>query len=181
MFLSLFIPGLLNFGVQTAADCSIYALCVLRLLQGLFQGWIFPAETIIWGKYCNKNEQTFFSGLAMSSMYFGIVISTLMTPIIIMATSWVFFFDLIGLIAIIWSLVWYFMFYWKDIDRHYGTPDVSEKLSALPVLKSIQFWISSMGQIIMSALVILLTGSIPKFLFQVYNSPRNRFVGQTIR
>ena len=181
MFLSLFIPGLLNFGVKTAADCSIYALCVLRLLQGLFQGWIFPAETIIWGKYCNKNEQTFFSGLAMSSMYFGIVISTLMTPIIIMATSWVFFFDLIGLIAIIWSLVWYFMFYWKDIDRHYGTPDVSEKLSALPVLKSMQFWISSMGQIIMSALVILLTGSIPKFLFQVYNSPRNRFVGQTIR
>ena len=33
-----------------------------------------------------------------------------------------------------------------------------------------------MGQIIMSALVILLTGSIPKFLFQVYNSPRNRFL-----
>ena len=177
IFLSLFIPGLLNFGVKQAADCSIYVLCGLRLLQGLFQGWIFPAETIIWGRHCDRNEQTFFSGLAMSSMYFGIVISTLMTPIIIMATSWVFFFDLVGLLAVIWSLVWYFMFYWKAMDRQYGKPDMSDQLSALPVLKSIQFWISSMGQIIMSALVILLTGSIPKFLFQVYNSPRKRFLG----
>ena len=181
IFSSLFIPGLLNFGVKQAADCSIYILCGLRLLQGFFQGWIFPAETIIWGRHCDKNEQTFFSGLAMSSMYFGIVISTLMTPIIIMATSWVFFFDLVGLLAVVWSLAWYFMFYWKAIDRKYGKSDLSEQLSALPVLKSIQFWISSMGQIIMSALVILLTGSIPKFLFQVYNSPRNRFLGHVYR
>jgi len=151
------------------------------MVQGFMQGWIFPAETIIWGKYCSDKEKTLLSGLTMSFMYGGIILGSYLTPLIIMSVDWIFFFNLIGITSVVWSIGWGVFSTDMAISQRAALesldsdfqPPRRRKLSVIPVIKSHQFWITSAGQVMMSALVILLTSSIPKFLYQVYGIPKD--------
>ena len=96
-----------------------------------------------------------------------------------MAIDWIFFFNLVGISSIVWAVGWGVFSTDMAISQRAALESLDSdiqiprrrKLSVIPVIKSHQFWITSMGQVMMSALVILLTSSIPKFLYQVYSVP----------
>ncbi|CAL8109500.1 unnamed protein product [Orchesella dallaii] len=97
--LSLILPSAAIWGGKEAVVC-------IRILQGLFEGVVFPSLTVLLSKWTPPQERAHLSALCISGMPFGNAFTMLISGHLITAFGWPAMFYFPGVLTIIWLIFW---------------------------------------------------------------------------
>uniref|UniRef100_A0A7M5WSP1 Sialin n=1 Tax=Clytia hemisphaerica TaxID=252671 RepID=A0A7M5WSP1_9CNID len=103
---AILISGFLTLLTPLAAKEHWVLLFVLRLVEGLCEGCIYPAMYSIWSRWAPPMERAALVTIPHSGSYAGSVAGTLLAGYLceVCGWSWVFYF--FGILALIWVVVW---------------------------------------------------------------------------
>lgn len=93
--------------MPTAAYLGPKYLMFLRILQGLSQGFIYPAMHCLWSKWCPPNERSRLATFALSGSYIGSVAALSLGGLISIYLSWQWIFYIFGLMGVAWTILWF--------------------------------------------------------------------------
>ncbi|XP_065056237.1 vesicular glutamate transporter 2.1-like [Rhopilema esculentum] len=124
---NLFGGGILMTGLFTlltplAARMSIKFLIAVRVLQGLSQGVTFPCMHAIWSKWAPPIERSRLSTISFSGLFAGTVLGMTFSGTIAYNQGWPAVFYFSGLVAIIWSVFWF----WMVTDSPFHHPTITD-------------------------------------------------------
>lgn len=108
-FLSLLMPAATYLGAGY--------LISLRVLQGLTQGFIFPAMHCLWSKWSPPYERSSLATFAFSGSYIGSLVSLSLSGLIAEHINWQAIFYLFGTFGLLWSILW-FIFIFESPAEH---------------------------------------------------------------
>ncbi|XP_065056209.1 sialin-like isoform X2 [Rhopilema esculentum] len=125
---NLFGGGILMTGLFTlltplAARMSIKFLIAVRVLQGLSQGVTFPCMHAIWSRWAPPIERSRLSTISFSGPVAGTVLGMTLSGAIAYNQGWPAVFYFSGLVAIIWSVFWF----WMVTDSPFDHPTITDK------------------------------------------------------
>ncbi|VVC37042.1 Major facilitator superfamily,Major facilitator superfamily domain [Cinara cedri] len=89
-----------------AARYSVYLLIVLRIVEGVFEGVVYPGLLAVWSKWAPPGESTRLTTFAISGGFVGTVVGYAMCGWLAELFGWPTTFYVPGFIAIIWCIVW---------------------------------------------------------------------------
>lgn len=92
-----------------AAYVSVWAVVVLRVLEGLGAGVTFPAEHTMISNWAPPTERSTISSIIYAGTALGTVISMLMAGILAELYGWSSIFYVMGGLACIWIFLWIFL------------------------------------------------------------------------
>jgi sugar phosphate permease len=127
----LFVSGLIWAGatILTGFAWGLTSLFVMRLLLGLGEGATFPTATRAMRNWMSPKDFGFGQGITHSFARFGNFVTPPLVAMLILAVSWRGAFVVLGLVSLVWVVVWYWYFR-DDPKEHKGiTP---EELARLP-------------------------------------------------
>ncbi|CAL8109499.1 unnamed protein product [Orchesella dallaii] len=99
-----------------------YAIVCIRVLQGLSEGVVFPALTILLATWTPPQERGHLSALCMSGTSFGNALTMLVSGHLITAFGWPAVFYVPAVLTLIWLIFWSTLVY-SSPDKH---PRISE-------------------------------------------------------
>nr|XP_018914420.1 PREDICTED: sialin-like [Bemisia tabaci] len=103
------------------ARLNVYFLVALRILEGMFQGVTFPCLDAVWSQWAPPMERTQLASIATSGIYVGLVVTNPICGILAQILGWAADFYVTGLIALFWSIIWF----WVVKDRPEDDPHIS--------------------------------------------------------
>jgi len=108
--LSLILPTTAFWGGKEAVIC-------IRVLQGLCEGVVFPALTILLAKWTPPQERAYLSALCISGMPFGNAFTMLISGHLITTFGWPSVFYVPGVLTLIWLVFWKTLVY-SSPEKH---------------------------------------------------------------
>lgn len=109
MFFAVFVNCICTLLTPWAAKISIYALIVLRILEGIGGGVTFPAEHTLISQWAPPNERSTISSIVYAGTALGTVLSMLSSGMIADALGWEAIFYIQGGLSCIWFVLWIFL------------------------------------------------------------------------
>lgn len=109
---NLFGLGILSTAVLTlltpvAARGSVGLLVALRVLIGLCEGVVFPANHAVWTKWAPPLERSKLATIAVSGAHIGTVIAMPLSGVLAQHLGWASVFYVFGCMGIVWAIVWF--------------------------------------------------------------------------
>lgn len=109
---NLFGLGILSTAVLTlltpvAARGSVGLLVALRVLIGLCEGIVFPANHAVWTKWAPPLERSKLATIAVSGAHIGTVIAMPLSGVLAQHLGWASVFYVFGCMGIVWAIVWF--------------------------------------------------------------------------
>ena len=98
--------GFLTLLTPWASRTSVYFLIVLRILEGVSQGFTFPCMNTMWSKWAPPLERTKLVTMALSGCYLGTVVAMAASAYLAKTLGWPSIFYVFGSISIIWFIIW---------------------------------------------------------------------------
>ncbi|XP_065056224.1 sialin-like [Rhopilema esculentum] len=125
---TLFGGGILMTGLFTlltplAARISMHLLIAVRVLEGFFEGVTFPCMHAIWSRWAPPMERSKLSSISFSGPFAGTVFGMTLSGAIAHNHGWPAVFYFFGLLAIIWSVFWF----WMVTDSPFDHPTITDK------------------------------------------------------
>lgn len=120
-YLSLKFGGknLFGFGVMTtsiftlfipvATRANVALLIALRILTGLCEGFVYPANHAVWTKWAPPLERTKLATIAASGSYIGTVIAMPLSGVLSEQLGWPSVFYVFGTAGVVWAIVWFLL------------------------------------------------------------------------
>eukprot|EP00112_Aurelia_sp_Birch-Aquarium-sp1_P023445 Seg699.7 transcript_id=Seg699.7/GoldUCD/mRNA.D3Y31 product="Vesicular glutamate transporter 2" protein_id=Seg699.7/GoldUCD/D3Y31 len=115
--------GLFTLLTPLAARGNFYLLIAIRVLEGFFEGVTFPCMHAMWSKWAPPFERSKLSTISFSGPFAGTVIGMTLSGTIAHTHGWPAVFYFFGLIAIIWSVFWF----WIITDSPFDHPTITDK------------------------------------------------------
>lgn len=109
MFFSVFINVVCALLTPPAAHIGVWAVVVLRVLQGLGGGVTFPAEHTMISSWAPPTERSTISSIIYAGTALGTVISMLMAGMLAEWYGWASIFYVMGGLSCIWMGLWMFL------------------------------------------------------------------------
>jgi len=97
-----------------AANLHVVAVIALRMLEGMFEGLMFPATHALLSRWTPRSQTTRSATIAFSGQECGIVIGTLLAGVLCdhgFAGGWPSVFYVFGTIGCVWSAAWFLLCY----------------------------------------------------------------------
>lgn len=153
--------GVLSFLVPLAAKGHWTLLLLMRALQGLAQGVVFPAMSAIVVRWVPVAERARFVSFAFQGASLGTVVALPLCGWVLTSWGWEAVFYVSGALALIWTVAWWFLVF-DSPDQHPRISDkerdflaqhlepVKEEAPAVPwlaALKSGQFWLVNLAAV----------------------------------
>lgn len=109
---NLFGLGILSTAVLTlltpvAARASVAVLVALRILIGLCEGVVFPANHAVWTKWAPPLERSKLTTIAASGAHIGTVIAMPLSGVLAENLGWPSVFYVFGSMGVAWAIVWF--------------------------------------------------------------------------
>lgn len=109
---NLFGLGILSTAVLTlltpvAARASVGLLVALRVLIGLCEGVVFPANHAVWTKWAPPLERSKLATIAVSGAHIGTVVAMPLSGVLAQHLGWASVFYVFGCMGILWAIVWF--------------------------------------------------------------------------
>lgn len=116
--------GTLNLLTPTFASFGWEWMCVVRIMNGLFQGSIFPCVHTLLSKWVHPSERSLLSVITLCGSEFGIFTVLLVSGYIAESMAgWPGIFYITGSVGLFWSLIW-----WRF---GYSAPTDCRRISAI--------------------------------------------------
>ncbi|XP_047130016.1 sialin [Hydra vulgaris] len=107
-------------------------LFLLRLIEGLCEGCIYPAMYALWSRWAPPMERAKLVTIPHSGSYAGSVAGTLIAGYLCELCGWAWVFYLFGLLALMWVAVWMIMISDSpEEDNHISTEEKNMILKSL--------------------------------------------------
>lgn len=135
MAFGLIIVGILNLALSVAPN--YYFMIFIWSLNGVFQGWGWPACTKLLTHWFEKKERGFWWAFTATSHNIGGALVALVLPIIAMYTNWRFAIFTPGIISIIMGF--FLINRLRDVPQTLGLPkveDLNKKASEKPQIET---------------------------------------------
>ncbi|CAG9762445.1 unnamed protein product [Ceutorhynchus assimilis] len=92
-----------------AAHLGSNGVMAMRIIQGLFQGFLLPCISGMMGRWIPPTELSISNAIVYSSVYIGLIIATIITGYLSASPwGWPASFYLFGVLAFAWCLFWWF-------------------------------------------------------------------------
>ncbi|KAL9965860.1 hypothetical protein ACROYT_G029714 [Oculina patagonica] len=109
---NLFGLGILSTAVFTlltpvAARAGVAVLVALRILIGLCEGIVFPANHAVWTKWAPPLERSKLTTIAVSGAHVGTVIAMPLSGVLAERLGWASVFYVFGSMGVAWAIVWF--------------------------------------------------------------------------
>ncbi|VVC29086.1 Major facilitator superfamily,Major facilitator superfamily domain [Cinara cedri] len=98
--------AILTILTPAAARYSVYLVIFLRVIEGVFEGVVYPGIHAVWSRWAPPTERTRLGGFAFSGSFVGTVIGYPMCGWLAENYGWPSTFYVPGFVAIIWCTVW---------------------------------------------------------------------------
>ncbi|CAG0884828.1 unnamed protein product [Darwinula stevensoni] len=105
--LGIFMTGLFTLLTPLVARISVGLLITIRILEGLFEGVTYPSIHAVWSHWAPPAERSKLVTIAFSGSYIGTVIAMPLSGLIADHAGWPVIFYFFGIVAIVWSLLWW--------------------------------------------------------------------------
>ncbi|KAG1664133.1 Sialin [Nymphon striatum] len=86
-----------------------YGIIILRIFQGMADGFTFPTLLCFWSKWSPESERSLLVSISMTGMYTGTFIAMSVTDYIIKLNGWKMVFYICGSFGILWCVLWTFL------------------------------------------------------------------------
>ena len=125
---------------------SFYQILLARFFVGAGEAPIFPSNASIVAKEFNKSERGFATAIFDGGSYIGTAVTAPIVVALLLYFSWEISFYVTGIIGIIWSISWFYLYpkYKNDIFHEAKKNNVTFK-QMLPLLKSKKVLGASLG------------------------------------
>ena len=120
--ISTLVAGFLTVCVPVAANLGLPSLIVVRILQGMAQGFILPSMYCMMSEWIPKSERSKMITFIWSGSSIGTSLSHFLSGFLSQNFGWEFTFYLFGFVAILFVLVWNQICF-DSPDTH---PDIQE-------------------------------------------------------
>lgn len=98
-----------NLLTPVIAQFDWQVVCVFRVINGLFQGCIYPCLHTLLSNWVHPSERSLLSVFTYSGAQFGVFIMMLISGVIADSImGWPGIFYISGAIGFVWSIVWFF-------------------------------------------------------------------------
>ncbi|CAL8072638.1 unnamed protein product [Orchesella dallaii] len=194
--------GILSFILPWAAmSGGKNFVLVIRILQGISEGVMFPAFTVLLAKWTAPKERAGLATLCFSGMPFGTGITMIMSGHLISTFGWPAVFYAPGILTIVWFICWSLLVYSSprehptisDTERKYIEDAIKEEGSTseehlgifdIPwkaILCSVPFWAIFMSHFANTWGHNTLKTQGPKYLHSVlhFNIHENAYIAAT--
>ncbi|XP_065071186.1 vesicular glutamate transporter 1-like [Rhopilema esculentum] len=107
--LALFMASVLTLLTPLAARTSVYALIVLRVLEGIVLGVLFPCNHAIWGKWAPPLERSRLFSITAAGCPVGTILTMPLTGLLTkygFDGGWASVFYVFGAVGLLWFFVW---------------------------------------------------------------------------
>ncbi|EDV24988.1 expressed hypothetical protein [Trichoplax adhaerens] len=111
-----------------AARLDFLALIAIRIMEGIAEGFSYPAMHAIWSVWAPSLEKSKLTTISMSGAYFGTVIGLPLAGELTKRLSWSSVFYFYGVIGIVWYIVWFAIIYDQPCNHPTITPKELEYL-----------------------------------------------------
>lgn len=118
------------FAIFWSFSCALIGLAtgfvwifIFRLLLGLSEGPSFPALTRVAADWLPLKERARALAVGLAAVPFASVLGAPFISHLIVVTGWRLMFILLGLLGIIWAIIWYIIFRDQPADCKYVTAD----------------------------------------------------------
>lgn len=98
--------GALLIVFKNFADFGINGAIMVRVLQGICQGGVYPSQNAMWGKIVSNKQRNIFSAITISICLFGNMASNMLTGYLCKLFNWEITFSIFGIISILWTVLW---------------------------------------------------------------------------
>ncbi|XP_055343082.1 sialin-like [Paramacrobiotus metropolitanus] len=120
--LALLTSGLLSLVLPVLTRWNLWALIVVRFLQGFVGGVSFPCVHAMCGKWIPPSERTMLSMFIYSGTHFGTVCTLIISGVLTEHLGWDSVFYVFGSLACVWFVLWLFF--------AYNSPEEHPRISA---------------------------------------------------
>lgn len=101
--------GILNILTPTIAPLGWQWMCAIRIVNGLFQGSVYPCIYTLLSKWVHPSERSLLSVITLCSSEFGISVIMLSSGIIADSKiGWPGIFYISGGLGLLWAMIWFF-------------------------------------------------------------------------
>ncbi|XP_047130506.1 vesicular glutamate transporter 3 isoform X1 [Hydra vulgaris] len=90
-----------------AARLHPSVLILVRILEGLFEGFTFPCVHALWSKWAPPLERSKLATISFSGPFAGTVLGMPLSGLIAHNYGWPWVFYFFGLLGVIWSFFWF--------------------------------------------------------------------------
>ncbi|XP_032230700.2 sialin [Nematostella vectensis] len=105
--IGIFCTAVFTLLTPVAAHAHVGALIALRVLEGLCEGVVFPANHAIWSKWAPPLERSKLTTIAVSGAHIGTVLAMPLSGFLAQRFGWSTIFYVFGVFGIIWTLLWF--------------------------------------------------------------------------
>lgn len=98
--------ALLTLLTPPAAQFSFYAIFAIRVLEGLAEGFAYPASHAIWSCWAPPQEKTKLATVAFSGSYVGMMLAFPICGLLVQHLGWPAVFYFSGGVALVWWVFW---------------------------------------------------------------------------
>lgn len=125
MFFSVFINVVCTLLTPPAARLGVWAVVILRVLEGIGGGVTFPAEHTLISHWAPPSERSTISSIIYAGTALGTVISMLMAGMLAEYFGWASIFYVMGGLSCIWMFLW--VFFVQDTPQQQPYIDQNER------------------------------------------------------
>ncbi|GAV05725.1 hypothetical protein RvY_15808 [Ramazzottius varieornatus] len=104
--LSIFLSAILSFFIPLAAEYHYGAVIGIRVLQGITEGFSYPAMHTLLGRWAPPNERSRIAAISYAGVQVGTVVTMLLSGVLAEQLGWESVFHFFGALGIIWYIVW---------------------------------------------------------------------------
>jgi ACS family sodium-dependent inorganic phosphate cotransporter len=125
MWFAVFINVVCTLLTPYAAYTGVWAVVIMRVLEGIGGGVTFPAEHTLIASWAPPSERSTISSIIYAGTALGTVISMLMAGILAEYYGWASIFYVMGGLSCIWLVLW--IFFIQDTPNKQGLIDQEER------------------------------------------------------
>ncbi|KAI3379811.1 hypothetical protein SNEBB_005412 [Seison nebaliae] len=182
MQIGVLLSAILNLFVPIAINKSFSICIVIRIVQGLAEGTVYPATYVLLSQWIPKNERGRMGGITYTGVYAGAILGYLFGGPVAHYLGFNYLFYFSGLVSIVWVLVAYFLLYSTPRDDPNVTAIEMETINAgtslttlnvddsrpytpwKEILTSLPVWSIALGQFARSWVFFLMLSNEPVYL-----------------
>lgn len=109
MFFAVFINVVCTLLTPAAAHVGVWAVVIMRVLEGIGGGVTFPAEHTMISNWAPPSERSTISSIIYAGTALGTVLSMLMAGMLAEYFGWASIFYVMGGLSCIWMVLWIFL------------------------------------------------------------------------
>ncbi|XP_031549271.1 vesicular glutamate transporter 1-like [Actinia tenebrosa] len=102
-----FCTSVLTILIPLAARWNVGILIALRILIGICEGVVYPANHAVWSKWAPPLERSKLTTISASGSYFGTLIAMALSGVLAQVSGWPAIFYVFGSFGIVWTFIWF--------------------------------------------------------------------------